>query len=112
MDRVQLSQLRKTGKLPFRVIDWLEKLAPIAVHDELGTLYKGCILVKDDFGLYTAVVGTTDQLLKTSSGEAGEIPTYKILKVSNTICNVHLLREDLQAAVDCNIIQRGESAVT
>jgi len=32
MEKVQLGQLRKASKLPYRVIDWLEKLTPIAAE--------------------------------------------------------------------------------
>jgi len=112
MDEVLIGQMRKNGKVSFKVIDWLEKLTPIAVHDDFGTMYKGCILAKDDYGIYTAVVGTTDQLLGSSSDCVSQGLIYKVLKVSNNISNIILMRKDLQVAADCNIIQKDELAVT
>ena len=108
MDEVQINQLRKSGKVLFKVIDWVEKLTPIAVHDDFGTMYKGCILAKDEFGIYTAIVGTTDQLVSSSPGSASQELIYKVLKVSDNISNIILLHENLQVAADCNIIQKAD----
>jgi hypothetical protein len=88
MGVLQINQLRKSNQLPFTIVGWIEKLAPVVLHDELGTLYRGAILAQDDYGLYTAVVGTTDQLLKTRELNALDIP-YKILKIENDIATPH-----------------------
>jgi hypothetical protein len=80
----QVNQLRKTNQLPFKIIGWIERLSPIVLHDDLGTLYRGSVLAQDDYGLYTAIVGTTDRLLMTDESEAKDT-AYKILKVETDI---------------------------
>lgn len=84
MSVVQVNQLRKANQLPFTIVGWIEKLTPVLVHDDLGTLYKGAVLAQDDYGLYTAVVGTTDQLLRTRDNDSKDA-SYKILKIENDI---------------------------
>jgi len=85
MDMVHINQLRKANEVPFRVVDWLEALTPVVVSDELGTMYRGCIMAEDGYGKYAAIVGTTDMLLKTPPESAPNGTPYRILKLEKRI---------------------------
>lgn len=83
MDIVQINKLRKANEIPFKVLDWLEDLNPIVEHDDFGMMYKGCVLAQDDYGKYAAIIGTTDQLLKTPIEQAMNGTLYKVLSIEN-----------------------------
>lgn len=84
MDKAQVSRLRKTNTIPFKVIYWLEALVPVLEHDDLGVMYKGCVIVEDSFGRYAAIIGTTDKLLSGHYDVNGGTP-FKVLKVESNI---------------------------
>lgn len=81
VDITQVNKLRRANEIPFRVIDWLEELSPVATHDDFGMMYKGCILAKDCHGKFAAIVGTTDQLLKMPLDNSANTTPYRILKI-------------------------------
>lgn len=81
MDMLQINKLRKDNEVPFKVLNWLEKLNPMVEHDDFGRMYKGCVLAEDIYGKYAAIIGTTDQLLKTSLDETTNGTQYRILKI-------------------------------
>lgn len=83
MDILHINKLRRTNEIPFKVISWLEELMPIVDHDDVGTIYKGSILAEDSYGKYTAIVGTTDQFLKSPLEVTANGTQYKILKIEN-----------------------------
>jgi|GEM_PF-1679406 hypothetical protein len=83
MDMLQINQLRKNNQIPFNVLNWLEKLNPMVEHDDFGKMYKGSVLAEDIYGKYAAIVGTTDQLLRTPLETIANRNQYKILKIEN-----------------------------
>ncbi|MDR3564027.1 MAG: hypothetical protein P4N41_24690 [Negativicutes bacterium] len=85
MDKFRVEQLRKANEVPFKVVDWLEHLTPVVVHDEWGTMYRGCVLAQDCYGTYAAVVGTTDRLLRTHNDVSPDDTPYRILKIEKRI---------------------------
>jgi len=82
MDMTQINKLRKANQLPFKVVNWLEQLTPVMVHDEFGTMYKGRIIAEDDYGRYAATVGVTDQLMATMVCSSAP---FRILKMERGI---------------------------
>lgn len=83
MNNGQLLHLRKSNSVPFQIVRWLAELSPIVEHEDLGMLYKGLVLVEDEYGQYAAVVGTSEQLLKIPP-EACPNP-YRILRVEQNV---------------------------
>lgn len=81
MDMLQINKLRKDNEIPFQVLSWLEKLNPMVEHDDFGRMYKGCVLAEDIYGKYAAIIGTTDQLLKTPLEATTNGTQYRILKI-------------------------------
>lgn len=81
MDMLQINKLRKDNEIPFQVVSWLEKLNPMVEHDDFGRMYKGCVLAEDIYGKYAAIIGTTDQLLKTPLEATTNGTQYRILKI-------------------------------
>ena len=81
---LQINKLRKDNEVPFQVLSWLEKLNPMVEHDDFGRMYKGCVLAEDIYGKYAAIIGTTDQLLKTPLENATNGTQYRILKIENS----------------------------
>jgi len=85
MDMAEINLLRKANQIPFKIFRWLKVLTPVVVHDEYGTMYKGCIIAEDSFGKYVAIIGVTDQLLRaTSTMDCNDTP-LKILKIEKRI---------------------------
>ncbi|MDR3563088.1 MAG: hypothetical protein P4N59_16880 [Negativicutes bacterium] len=85
MGQANVEELRKANAVPFRVVDWLEQLTPVVVHDEWGTMYKGRILAQDSYGTFAAIVGTTDRLLNTHAATPSEQSPYRILKIDGKV---------------------------
>jgi len=81
MDMLQINKLRKSNEIPFSILNWLQELDPIVEHDDVGMMYKGCVLAEDGYGKYTAIIGTTDHLLKTPLEFTTNGTQYKILKI-------------------------------
>lgn len=81
MDMLQINKLRKSNEIPFNILNWLKELYPIVEHDDFGMMYKGCVLAEDGYGKYTAIIGTTDHLLKTPLEITPNGMHYKILKI-------------------------------
>jgi hypothetical protein len=85
MDKSVVNELRRTNAVPFRVVYWLEALAPILEHDDFGIMYKGYVLAEDSFGKFSAIIGTTDKLLGTPLDVVPNGTPYKILKVEDSV---------------------------
>ena len=84
MDQTQVNRLRRANEIPFQVVRWLEELTPVVEHDEFGTIYKGCILAEDGYGKYAAIIGTTDELLRTHI-YADDATPFRVLKIEKRI---------------------------
>jgi len=78
---LQINTLRKANEVPFKILNWLEELNPIVEHEDFGMMYRGCVVAEDNYGKYSAIVGTTDRLLKTPIEATPNRTQYKILKV-------------------------------
>lgn len=83
MEMLQINKLRKSNEVPFSIISWLKELDPIVEHDDFGMMYRGCVLAEDDYGKYTAIIGTTDHLLENPLEVTSNGTLYKILKVED-----------------------------
>ncbi len=82
MEPAQINKLRKANQIPFKVVNWLEQLTPLVVHDEFGVMYKGRIIAEDDYGMYAATVGVTDQ---TMARRVCSSALFRILKIEQGI---------------------------
>ena len=81
MEILEINKLRKSNEVPFSIVSWLKELVPIVEHDVFGMMYRGCVLAEDDYGKYTAIIGTTDYLLKNPLEVTSNGTQYKVLKI-------------------------------
>lgn len=81
-DKDQVDQMRLNNELPFQVVSWIEELEVIEENDKFGKIYNGVILAEDVYGVYTALVGTTDELLAAPADQVCNISPYKIMGIA------------------------------
>lgn len=81
-NKEQVEQMRLNNEVPFKVVNWLEELEVIEENEEFGKIYNGVILAEDAYGVYTALVGTTDELLAAPIDQVCNGSPYKIMGIA------------------------------
>jgi len=79
----ELISMREANEIPFKVVGWLNELEECGEDKEFGKIYRGRIIAQDGYGMYTAIIGTTDHLLATPPEETCNGQPYKIMKVED-----------------------------